>query len=296
VARENLIARTFVELAGTLAEGCDPLEFLRHLAKRCVEVLAMAEAGLALVDVRGQPQALATSSKRMYLTELFEVQHEDGPCLDYWRSGQAAAEDHLDGATGHWPYVASVALEAGFASVDAVALRLRDERLGALDLFANEAAVLADIDLVLAQTMADVATIDIPLERFIARREEVAAQLQVGFNTRVVLEQAKGVAAEAMRTDMDKAFALLHGYARHHNLLLSEVARQVIDRELAARSQRRTRGPAPKPSGPPPLNPRQAGRHYRPPEALDPTLRPPCGAPGMVVALHTAGAVGPIGP
>jgi hypothetical protein len=186
-----------------------------------------------LVDARGQLQALASSSERMHLVELLEVQHEDGPCLDCWRSGEAVAEDHLDSATGRWPHFAPAALEAGFASAYAVPMRLRDERLGALNLFANQTSGLAGTDQALAQAMADVATIGILHERFIARRE-VSEQLQVAFNTRVVLEQAKGVVAEAAKIDMDKAFALLRGYARHHNLLLSEVARRVIDREIAA--------------------------------------------------------------
>ena len=98
---------------------------------------------------------------------------------------------------------------------------------------------------VLAQAMADVATIGILHERFIARRERVTGQLEVAFNTRVVLEQAKGVVAEAARIDMDNAFALLGGYAWHHDPVLSEVARQVIDRELVADAlviQPRTQG------------------------------------------------------
>ncbi len=234
MVREDLIARTFVELADTLVEGYDPTEFLHHLAERSVEVLGMAEAGLVLVDARGQLQALASSSERMHLIELLEVQHEDGPCLDCWRSGDAVAENDLADAIGRWPHFAPAALEAGFASAYAVPMRLRDERLGALNLFANETAGLVDTDKAIAQAMADVATIGILHERFIARSEEVTEQLQVAFNTRVVLEQAKGAVAEAARIDMDKAFGLLRGYARHHNQLLSEVARRVIDRELAA--------------------------------------------------------------
>ena len=245
MTRENLVAHTFVELADTLVEGYDQLEFLHHLAERCVEVLGIAEAGLVLVDARGQLQALASSSERMHLIELLEVQHDDGPCLDCWRSGEAVAEDHLADATVRWPHFAPAALEAGFASAYAVPMRLRDERLGALNLFANETSGLADNDQALAQAMADVATIGILHERFIARREEVTEQLQVAFNTRVVLEQAKGVVAEAMRTDMNEAFAFLRSYARNHNLLLSEVARQVIDREIVADAlviQPRTQG------------------------------------------------------
>ena len=168
----------------------------------------------------------------MHLVELLEVQEEDCPCLDCWRSGEAVAEDHLADATERWPHLAPAALRAGFASVDAVPMRLRDDRLGALNLFANEAAGLADTEMVLAQAMADVATSGILHQRFIARREEVTEQLQVAFNSRIVLEQAKGAVAAASKTEMDKAFALLRGYARHHNLPLSEVARQVVTREL----------------------------------------------------------------
>jgi hypothetical protein len=112
-------------------------------------------------------------------------------------------------------------------------MRLRDERLGALNLFANQTGGLAEPDQAVAQAMADVATIGILHERFIHQRQEVAEQLQVAFNTRIVLEQAKGVIAQAAKIDMDGAFALLRGYARHHNQLLSEVAKRVIDRELA---------------------------------------------------------------
>jgi len=232
VAREDLVGRTFVELADTLVEDYDPIEFLHRLAERCVSVLGIAEAGVVLADARGQLRALASSSERMRLIELIEVQRQDGPCLDCWRSGEAVHEDHLSEAVARWPHFAPAALEAGFASAYAVPMRLRDERLGALNLFANKACGLIEADGTLAQAMADVATIGILHERFIAQREEVSEQLQIAFNTRVVLEQAKGVIAEAERVDMDEAFARLRGYARHHNLLLREV-RRVIARDLA---------------------------------------------------------------
>jgi hypothetical protein len=233
VARLDLLSRTFVELADTLVEGYDPIEFLHRLAERCVSVLGVAEAGVVLADAQGQLRALASSSERMRVLELIEVQRQDGPCLDCWRSGDVVREDHLAEAAVRWPHFAPPALAAGFASVYAVPMRLRDVRLGALNLFANQPAGLAGPDETLAQAMADVATIGILHERFIRQREEVAEQLQVAFNTRVVLEQAKGVVAEAAGIDMDEAFAQLRHYARHHNLLLSDVARRVIDRALA---------------------------------------------------------------
>ena len=234
MARQDLVARTFVELADTLVEGYDPIDFLHRLTERCVSLLGVAEAGVVLADAQGQLRALASSSERMHLIELIEIQRQDGPCLDCWRNGEAVREDRLADAVARWPHFAPAALDAGFASAYAVPMRLRDERLGALNLFANQTRGLMESDETLAQALADVATIGILHERFIRQREEVSEQLKTAFTTRIVLEQAKGVAAQVMNIDVDEAFALLRGYARNHNLLLSEVARQVIARDLSA--------------------------------------------------------------
>lgn len=233
MARGDLLARTFVELADTLVDSYDPIDFLQRLAERCVSLLDMAEAGVVLADSQGQLRALASSSERMHLIELIEVQRQDGPCLDCWRSGEAVREDHLAQAVARWPHFAPPALDAGFASAYAVPMRLRDQRLGALNLFASQESGLVEADQALAQAMADVATISTLHERVVRERTEVSEQLQVAFNTRIVLEQAKGVIAEAARIDMDEAFARLRRYARDHNLLLSEVARRVISRDVA---------------------------------------------------------------
>jgi hypothetical protein len=232
VAREDLLSRTFVELADTLVDGYDPIEFLDRLAGRCVSVLGLDAAGVVLADSHGQLRAMASSSERMRLIELIEVQRQDGPCLDCWRTGEVIREDDLTGALERWPYFAPAALEAGFGSAYAVPMRLRDERLGALNLLANNTEGLIEADENLAQAMADVATIGILHERFLRQREEVTEQLQVALNSRVVLEQAKGVVAEAAGADMDTAFELLRSFARRNNLLLSEVARRVISRDL----------------------------------------------------------------
>jgi hypothetical protein len=232
-ANEDLVAHAFVELADTLVEGYDPIEFLYRLTERCVSLLGIAEAGVVLVDAQGHLRALASSSERMHLIELIELQRKDGPCLDCWRSGQPVREDHLVDAQARWPHFAPAALDAGFASVYAVPMRLRDERLGALNLFANGARGLVDSVETLAQALADVATIGILQERFIRQREEVSEQLQIAFNTRIVLEQAKGVVAQATNVDIDEAFATLRGYARNHNLVLSDVAGHVIAGDLS---------------------------------------------------------------
>lgn len=106
MAREDLLSHTFVELADTLVEGYDPIEFLHRLAERCVSVLGVTEAGVVLADTQGQLCALASSSERMRVIELIEVQRQDGPCLDCWRNGDVVREDHLAEAVARWPHFA----------------------------------------------------------------------------------------------------------------------------------------------------------------------------------------------
>jgi transcriptional regulator with GAF, ATPase, and Fis domain len=243
--REALIGRTFVELADTLVEGYDVIDFLHSLAERCVSLLDVAEAGVVLADVHGELRALASSSERMRLLELIELQQQDGPCLDCWREGAPVRADDLAEAAARWPRFVPAALDSGFLSVYAVPLRLRSDHIGALNLFADRKVGLSPDDEGLAQAMADVATIGILHERFLREHETLTAQLQTALNSRVALEQAKGIVAEQAGVDVDDAFGLLRGYARHHNRRLGEVVSDVIRHMLNSEQLlTRARGPA----------------------------------------------------
>jgi transcriptional regulator with GAF, ATPase, and Fis domain len=246
-AREALIARTFVELADTLVEGYDVIDFLHSLTERCVTLLDVAEAGVVLADVHGELRALASSSERMRLLELIELQQQDGPCLDSWREGSPVRADDVQEAAARWPRFVPAAVESGFRSVYALPLRLRSERIGALNLFSERTGGLSEADEGLAQALADVATIGILHERFLREHETLAAQLQTALNSRVALEQAKGIVAEQAAVEVDEAFNLLRAYARHHNRRLGEVVNDVIRHVVSAEQLRvRTGPPRPK--------------------------------------------------
>ena len=234
MAREELIGRTFVELADTLVEDYDVIEFLHLLAERCVQLLGVTEAGVVLFDAHGRLRPLASSSERMQLVELIEVRTDDGPCLDCCRDGRPVREDDLEGATGRWPQFAPAALDAGFRSTYAVPMRLREERIGALNLFADRVNGLTEQDQALGQAMADVATIGILHERVLHERAVVSGQLQTALNSRIAVEQAKGLVAEQADLDTGEAFELLRGHARHHNRRLRDVVAEVINRDLSA--------------------------------------------------------------
>lgn len=222
------LARALVELADTLVADFDVVDFLHTLALRCTELLDAAEAGLMLADPRGGLRVVASSSERARLLELFEIQNEQGPCLDCFRSGGLVVVEDLDRDPDRWPLFTPEARTAGFRSVYALALRCQNQVIGALNLFRTSPGALPEDDLIAAQAMADVATIGILQQRAVQEARVLAEQLQSALNSRVVIEQAKGVLAERAQVNLDDAFGILRTHARNHNARLREVAEAVI--------------------------------------------------------------------
>lgn len=226
--RDDRLIETFVELADTLIDDFDVIDFLHLLVDRCVELLGVDEAGLLLSDQHGRLQLVANSNEQVRLLELFQLQNDEGPCLDAYRTGAGISHGDLTTAGARWPRFAQAATSAGFAAVDALPMRLRSEVIGALNLFRVKAGELDARALRTARALVDVATIGLLQERSIRHQEVLTEQLQTALNSRVVIEQAKGLVAERLGIDMEGAFAALRGYARGHNLKLGDVARAVI--------------------------------------------------------------------
>jgi GAF domain-containing protein len=176
---------------------------------------------------------MASSSEAMRVLELFELQSAEGPCLDAYRTGQPVLNQDLAEAGIRWPRFAAEAIAAGFRSVQALPLRLRSSVLGALNLFHLEPGEMPDDDVQAAQAMADIATIAIIQHRERLDAEIVNERLQHALNTRIVVEQAKGMVAETKQLDMEQAFAVLRSYATNRNLRLGDVANDLIDGKLA---------------------------------------------------------------
>jgi transcriptional regulator with GAF, ATPase, and Fis domain len=232
--REERLARTFVELADTLVDDFDVVELMGLLVERSVELLDASAAGLMLADDHDNLRLMASTSEAMELVELFQVQNDEGPCFDCFRSGEPVIVDDLGAASDRWPHFAQYAVDAGFASADALPLRLRGRVLGALNLFREEAGGLGRADVALGQALADVATIAVLQFRAAREAHTVAEQLQGALQTRIVIEQAKGVLAERAEVDMEEAFFRLRRYARSHQRLLADVAEQVVSGTLSS--------------------------------------------------------------
>jgi transcriptional regulator with GAF, ATPase, and Fis domain len=230
MSREELLSATFVELADTLVNGYDVVDLLHTLAGRCVELADVDAAGIVLADAGGSLRVAASSSEAMRVLELYEVQNLAGPCLESYRTGQVVTSDLA--TDDRWPGLSDEAMRAGFHSVVALPMRLRRESIGALNLFRANRAELTRADAVVCQALADMATIGLLQERTLRESRLLAEQLQRALDSRVVLEQAKGVIAERNGVDVEAAFALMRRYARHRNEHLGAVAQAVIDGTL----------------------------------------------------------------
>ena len=224
----DLLSDTFVDLADTMVADFDVIDFLHILTDRAVRLLGASAAGVVLADPRGELRVAAASSEEAELMELFQLQNDQGPCLDCFRTGRRVSASDLTSPAQQWSRFAQAATQAGFRTVEALPMRLRDQVIGALNLFGAEPGSFGTADLRIAQALADVATIGLLHERNVRRREAVAEQLQGALNSRVVIEQAKGKLAERLGLDMDRAFAMLRDYARNTNQRLTDVARDFV--------------------------------------------------------------------
>jgi len=254
----QLLSATFVELTDTMVADFDIIDFLHVLTTRSVELLDVSAAGLLLADPRGELRVVAASSEAARVLELFQLQSDQGPCLDCFRSGQPVGCVDLS-EDPRWPQFAHQAGQAGFFAVQALPMRLRDQVIGALNLFRATAGAFDSDAVQVGQALADVATISLLHERSLRRTDTLNEQLQTALNSRVIIEQAKGKLAERLGIDVDTAFTLLRQQARNRNQRLSDLARAFVNGTQAitgpasgsARSSRpgtRQASPGPRPA------------------------------------------------
>jgi GAF domain-containing protein len=232
MTREADVVRSLVEMADTLIEDYDVIDLLTGLADRCVSLLEVSAAGVMLASPAGTLELVASSSEAMRLLELFELQEQEGPCLDAFRTGNLVEHENLDAGTGRWPLFAAAATEAGFRSALAVPLRLRAVTVGALNLLSVTRIPMDQADLIVARAFADLAALSIMQHRASAEAQRLNEQLSVALTSRVVIEQAKGVLSERASIDMAEAFSRLRAFARNNNRRLTEVAESAIDGTL----------------------------------------------------------------
>ncbi|BEL01853.1 GAF and ANTAR domain-containing protein [Actinoplanes sichuanensis] len=224
------LASIFVEVADTLVEEFDLIDFLHMLTDRTADLVGASAVGLMLADGRGNLEFMAGSNENVKLLELFQLQTREGPCLEAYRTGQAVINVDLSAATARWPRFAPRATASGFQSVHAFPLRLRSQIIGALNVFGDtKGGDFSGADVPIVQSLADMAAIALLQERALRRGEALTEQLQGALNSRIVIEQAKGAVAYANGVSVDEAFTRIRNYARNHNRKLTDVAHALVN-------------------------------------------------------------------
>ncbi|HET6739522.1 MAG TPA: GAF and ANTAR domain-containing protein [Kribbella sp.] len=221
-----------MELADTLVDDFDVLDLLHTLCERSVELLQADAAGLILADQRSVLHVMASTTDEARLVELFVLQNDEGPCLDCYSTGKQIVNIDLDEVSERWPRFQAATSRAGYRSTHAIPLRLRGQVVGVLNLFCNERAKLSDSDVTLGQALCDIATVGLIHERTLRQAGILSEQLQSALNSRVLVEQAKGVLAERAGVSVNEAFSLLRGHARRNHQQLTAVATAVIEGTL----------------------------------------------------------------
>lgn len=244
MADQMLLIRTLVGLADNLVDEFDVVDLLTLLSDRCVQTLDVASAGVMLATPAGNLQVVASSSDAMRTLELFQLQSDEGPCVECYRTGRPIVNLDLTTVDGRWPRFAPHAVDAGYHSVHSLPMRLRRTTIGALNMFRSDDGALDADEVAVAQAFADVATIAILQHQTTVNAQQVNEQLSGPLNSRIVIEQAKGKISEAAGLSMDHAFQRLRAHARNHNLRLGELARSIAEGDVAPASldQHRPKG------------------------------------------------------
>ena len=226
--REARLIAAFVKLTDTLIDDYDVVDVLHWLVQECATMLDTQDGGVLLVDADGSLQLVASTSEEAQLVEMFQLAAGAGPCLDCFKSGEAVTVGNLEAETDRWPHFTQEALTRGFKSVHATPLRLREQVIGTMNLFSVHVGALNAEDAAVAQALANVATIGILQEHTFQSAHTLTEQLQRALDTRILIEQAKGVVVAKTGMNMAEAFSALRASATHRNLHLRQVADDVI--------------------------------------------------------------------
>lgn len=231
--REIWLAETLVELADTSMVGFQDTAYLAKVTTRLAELLGHAEIGLIIAEPAAEARVAAATSERIRDVLSFELAHGEGPSVACYLSGQRILNQDIDTGDERWPRFATKARSAGFRSASALPMRRHHDAIGAVGILDTHGQPFSDTEISLAQTLAEAATINLRHQRALWQSTRTAEQLQHALNSRVIIEQAKGMTAARLDVSMTEAFELLRGHARRNNRKLCDVADDTIHQRLS---------------------------------------------------------------
>ena len=225
--RETRVLSAVVSLVDKLLDDFDVVDLLTELTERCADLLDVASAGFLLADPLQRLHLLAATSEQTREVELFQLQAEQGPGVECYRTGEPILVPDVRTQIERWPQFVPTALEAGFEAVHAVPMRAAGAVLGALGLFDTRPKELTEADRLVGQTLAHIACVAV-LQEHPPTRDTVLPPLRAALAGRVQVEQAKGFLSETLGVSVAHAFGLLRTYSRGRGEHLTAVARRLM--------------------------------------------------------------------
>ena len=235
-SRESRIATAFVAVADTLTTDFDVVDLLHTLVEKCTQILDTDAGGLMLVDETGQLQLMTSTSEGADFVEIMQLNADSGPCIDCFTTGMPVSVANIRESGSTWSAFQKAALQSGFNAAHATPLKLRGQVIGTMNLFSTSVGALGERDSAVAQALADVATIGILQERVVREGTILAEQLHSALDSRILIEQAKGMVAHSLSIDMDEAFAVIRAHSRRNNLTIRSVSQGISDHTLSVSS------------------------------------------------------------
>jgi len=233
IQRETEMLQTFARLADTLVDDFDVLDLMQTLVEACTDLLPVTAAGILLVADDGRLELAASTSEANRIVESMQLSAEAGPCIESFSTGRIVSVPSIAEVPVAWSAFRDSALAQGFTTAHAIPMRLRQTTIGTLNLMNVASEPLGAEAIMAGKALADVATIGILQERALRESGALSAQLQTALDSRVVIEQAKGVVAQTHDVTIERAFEIIRSYARQHRSSLGDVARAVVERRLA---------------------------------------------------------------
>jgi transcriptional regulator with GAF, ATPase, and Fis domain len=241
--REELLVRAFVTLADSMVTDYDLIDLLQTLVDQATELFDAEASGIIMGPDVDHLDVVVSTSEKSRLVGLMQLSAGEGPCVEAVTTGNVVSVANTAEITDRWPKFAAEALDAGYVSVHAIPMRLRGQIIGSLNLFRNHEGALNKADAIAAQAMADVATITVLQERTVRDGSIVNVQLQRALDSRIIIEQAKGVIAQSQGIDMQAAFDLIRRESRRRSVALTAIATQIVEGRAMIASAKQAKDP-----------------------------------------------------
>ena len=219
--------------AAALTSGYGIGDVLHNLTGEMGEVLNLSGAGVTLVH-DGRQRFVTAAVEAIATLERVQESFQKGPCIDAVASAvPVAMADIAEGdASSRWPEYTVAAKDAGIQAVAGIPMLAEGTAIGAVNLYDSQPRDWSSEDLRVAAIFASIATGYLAHASTARQQQRTAEQLEQALNTRLIIEQAKGVLANQREMTVDEAFRRLRNYAREHNARIHDVAREVVEGDL----------------------------------------------------------------